>query len=59
MRYGWAQQPDIVVDQVLQLRCRDARFIRTRAHFVVPRFDKLLKLKRQDYPLRRIRTPRF
>ena len=42
MRHGWIRQPDIVVNQVLPLRRRDARFIRTGAHFVVPRFPKLL-----------------
>ena len=42
VRHGWVRQPDIVVNQVLPLRRRDARFIRTGAHFVVPRVQKLL-----------------
>ena len=50
IRHGWVRQPDIVVNEVLQLRRRDAKFIRTRTHFVLPRFEILMKLKRYYYP---------
>ena len=54
MRQGWVPHPDIVVDQVLQLRRRDARFSNTR--FYVPRYEALLPLKKYFYPVRRMHT---
>ena len=51
MSQGWVRQPDIVVDHVLQLRRRDAEFVRT--NFFVSRYGPLLQLNPREYrPLR-------
>ena len=55
---GWVRQPDITVNHVLDLRKRDAVFVRT--NFFVSRYRPLLQLKNQrEYrPLRSGRSIR-
>ena len=55
---GWVRQPDITVNHVLDLRKRDAVFVRT--NFFVSRYRPLLQLKNQrEYrPLRGMRSIR-